>query len=630
MLLIVATGTALRFYRLPFIPFTYDEVSAWARTGFSNFKDLIEQGVMGDGHPAGIQVFLNYWRMLFGDSEISFKLPFLMMGILCIWLVFLIGKFWFNETVGLLCAAFIATIQYAVEYSQIARPYISGLFFSLMAVWCWTNYLFNTGKMTKRFQLTAYILFASLCCYNHYFSLLFAFIIGVTGLFFVDVQKRWLYIFANLVVVILFLPHLIITLNQFKIGGVGGWLSRPDYYFFFRYLNYVFQFSWWTKGIVLLLIALGFFYPDNNIASKNKFRIICILWFFLPMLTGYFYSVYRNPVLQYSVLIFSFPFLLFFLFSFLKPFNLSVNFLLVAGVMITCSYALIFQRKHYTIFYHQPIEQIAKNCIHINQELNGNETVLINEPSKYFGYYLNKYQSNIKASYWQDLNIQSYIQFKNYLKSLDRKFIIAGNIPNDYLALIRQRFPFMISRETGFTYNFFCFSKIKEGVKVFNDVIFNDTLNFKQPDKYWISAIPPAGSLNDSAHFSMDATQEFSPAFYAPLKDIANSHYNVVTVSVHVKNLNWPNQTSLVFSFSNGDSTFFWQEKSLSLFMDSSESSGTAFYSISLRDVDVDMKHTFIKTYLWNKNKEPFDIDFMNVQLQEGNPVIYGLIEKVN
>lgn len=78
----------------------YDEVSAWGRTGFSSFSELIQKGVKGDGHPAGIQVFLNYWRMLAGDTEAAFKFPFLIMGILSIWLAFRIGKFWFNDTVG--------------------------------------------------------------------------------------------------------------------------------------------------------------------------------------------------------------------------------------------------------------------------------------------------------------------------------------------------------------------------------------------------------------------------------------------------------------------------------------------------------------------------------------------------
>ena len=69
---ILITGAALRFFGFPNIPFTYDELSAWGRTGYNSFSELIDQGVRGDGHPALIQVFLNYWRVIFGDSEAAF------------------------------------------------------------------------------------------------------------------------------------------------------------------------------------------------------------------------------------------------------------------------------------------------------------------------------------------------------------------------------------------------------------------------------------------------------------------------------------------------------------------------------------------------------------------------------
>lgn len=121
IIIVLTVGTVLRFYGFPHIPFTYDELSAWGRTDFTSFRELIDHGVRGDGHPALIQVFLFYWRKLFGDSEASFKFPFLLMGIASIYLSYLLGKKWFSETTGLLSAAFVSVLQYTVMYSQIAR-----------------------------------------------------------------------------------------------------------------------------------------------------------------------------------------------------------------------------------------------------------------------------------------------------------------------------------------------------------------------------------------------------------------------------------------------------------------------------------------------------------------------------
>ena len=134
ILLILFIGSILRFYNYVEIPFTHDEFSALFRLNFDSFSELIEKGVKVDGHPAGVHVFLYYWTKVFGSSEWIVKLPFTIFGIVSIWIIYLIGRKWFNETVGLISAAFIASIQFTVIYSQIARPYISGMFFSLIMV----------------------------------------------------------------------------------------------------------------------------------------------------------------------------------------------------------------------------------------------------------------------------------------------------------------------------------------------------------------------------------------------------------------------------------------------------------------------------------------------------------------
>jgi len=143
LLFIILVATVLRFYAPFDIPYTYDEFSALFRTHFNTFHDLIERGVKVDGHPAGVQVFLYYWTKWFGYSELVVKLPFIILGILSVWLVYKIFTEWVNQTVGLIAAAFVATLQYPVAYSQIARPYISGLFLSLLMVFFWHKVIFQ-------------------------------------------------------------------------------------------------------------------------------------------------------------------------------------------------------------------------------------------------------------------------------------------------------------------------------------------------------------------------------------------------------------------------------------------------------------------------------------------------------
>ena len=173
LLLILIISITLRFFNYFEIPFTYDEFSAFFRLNFDNFCELIDKGVKIDAHPAGIHVLMYYWSKIFGNSEWIIKLPFTIFGIVSIYLIYKIAKVWFNETVGLISASYLATIQFTVMYSQIARPYISGMFFSLLMIYYWSQLIKKPDKnLIKNTGL--FILGASLCAYNHHFSLLFA------------------------------------------------------------------------------------------------------------------------------------------------------------------------------------------------------------------------------------------------------------------------------------------------------------------------------------------------------------------------------------------------------------------------------------------------------------------------
>ncbi len=126
---ILVVAFLLRFFDLFNIPFTHDEFSTLFRTNFSSFSELIEKGVKIDAHPAGLQVFIYYYKQVFGTSTWVIKMPFLLFGLLSVYLVFKIYRNWFNLTIAYVAAAFMASIQFTVMYSQIARPYSSGLFF---------------------------------------------------------------------------------------------------------------------------------------------------------------------------------------------------------------------------------------------------------------------------------------------------------------------------------------------------------------------------------------------------------------------------------------------------------------------------------------------------------------------
>ena len=255
--LIVVVAAILRFYDFSNLPLTHDELSAFYRLKFDSFGELIEKGVLTDTHPAGVQVFLYYWTMLFGFSDMVFKLPFVLFGLASIVVAFFVSKKWFNGTVGLLLAASMATLQFHVMYSQVARPYISGLFFAMLMVYFWSQIVFE-NKHKKFDSLAGWILCAAVCCYNHHLSLLFAFIVGLTGLFFLKKEIIKPYIISLVAILILYIPHVSIFLDQFGQGGLE-WLRAPGKDFIIEHLAFIFHFSPLVYLATIVTVAVGIY-----------------------------------------------------------------------------------------------------------------------------------------------------------------------------------------------------------------------------------------------------------------------------------------------------------------------------------------------------------------------------------
>ena len=475
LVLILTVGTVLRFYNYGEIPFTHDEFSALSRLNFNSFSDLIEKGVKIDAHPAGVHVFMYYWTSFFGSAEWVVKLPFTVLGVLSIWLIYLIGKNWFNETVGLISASFITTIQFTIIYSQIARPYISGLFFSLLMVYYWTLIIKNPNKKYIR-NIILYVLSSAMCAYNHHFSLLFAVLVGLSGLFFVRKEYLIKYILAGILIFILYLPHLKIFLYQLNIGGIGGvdgWLGKPANDFFIEYIYYIFNFSILSIITAIILIIYGIkkrIYKNKNFKSY----ILFTAWFILPFLIGFYYSKILNPVLQFSVLIFSMPFLFLVLFGHFKLQSTKMNLIIVAIILITNTFSLVFEREHYKLFYHSVYEEILYDYNEAKKD--SKKTLLVVDSHQKITEYFSK-KNNLDTNFVKFQSFKSKIDFSNFLKDNKHyKQLFFGCLsfnPPSTIPLIQQYFPKKIWQKNYVGGNSYLFCNQNSEQKI------NNLLNFE-------------------------------------------------------------------------------------------------------------------------------------------------------
>lgn len=358
--IIILVAAVLRLWKLGDVPFMHDEFSALLRTRFDNFHDFIQQGVMPDSHPIGVQLFLWGWVKLFGMNEFWVKLPFVLMGIGSIYLIYLIGRQWFNRKVGLFSAAFFAVSQFTVFYSQLARPYSAGLFFVLLMSWFWYKVVFDVKKPSLGTYI-GFALSAWACSLMQYFSIAQAGLIFLTGLFFLPKERRKAYWLSGIGAVVLFAPTLPIFWQQlFVSGSIGGWLSAPKATFlldFIQYtMNYSMLFMFAVGNVILMPLIVG-----KRSKQRQPLRWAGLAWFVIIFAIAFVYSLLREPILQHSTLIFSYPFVIIVAFSMfgtrtLSPWQTAME---VAAILFIGIASLIMERRHYDLMYHQGFDQIA-------------------------------------------------------------------------------------------------------------------------------------------------------------------------------------------------------------------------------------------------------------------------------
>ncbi len=629
--LIITIGAVLRFYNYGAIPFTHDEFSAIFRTQFNNFHDLIAKGVVTDTHPAGVQVFLYYWVKLTGLSEPLVKLPFTIFSLISVYLIYSIGRRWFSATAGLISASFLAFLQYPVMYGQIARPYASGLFLVLLMVHFWTNLMLSPNRRYY-LNLVAYILTSALCAYNHHFSLLFCGIVALTGVFMISKPRRISYILSWILILQLYVPHISIFLGQLKQGGIGGWLSKPRPDFILDYLGYVFQFSWYVYALVILLVVLSLAWRTKGKKTDRRLVLVSFLWFFIPLLVGFLYSCYINPVLQYSVLIFSFPFLLLLMFFYSnagKPWQKSILVGLCAAVIIP---SLISERKHYQLFYHSAYHEILSDAKQAADSLGrSNCFVLIDSHRSFTDYYLARQEMpGFHLSYLHDVFEPPVIS--SIIDTCTAMYFVYGCISNskweDY-PIIQAKYPKLLIHKRLNEGDFYVFSK--DSVHGLNEYYFTSDVDFASNRTGWDNFQPAGVRVSGmdplTPVFYMDSSTEFSAAFRGSLRDISRQKNDIIDLWADV-------ETAEGFTEAYLQLGIYQKEKLLSFQSAAIHGSKPGKFRrifCSYRLADIDWRHHFlnVRGFIWNPKKQDLVIQRMSFRIRQGNPLLYGLYRKI-
>ena len=601
---IMLVATVLRLWKLGQVPFMHDEFSALLRTRFDSFHDFIQQGVMPDSHPIGVEAFLWLWVRVFGWSEFWVKLPFALMGIGSVYLIYLIGRQWFNRKVGLFSAAFFAVSQFTVFYSQLARPYSAGLFFVLLMAVFWYKVVFGTKTTTKDY--VGFALSAWACSLMQYFSIAQAGLVFLTGLFFLPKERRKAYWLSGIAAVVLFAPTLPIFYQQlFVSGSIGGWLSAPTTSFLSDFLQFTMNYSMlfmFAVGIVILLpLILG-----KRTKKNLPLRWAGLAWFVIIFAIAFIYSLKREPILQHSTLIFSYPFVIIVAFSLFGTRTLSPRqtAMVVAVLLFAGTSSLIMERRHFDLMYHQGFDQIATE-MQQDKEQYGDKIQ-----------FATRTEIGEAAEFYQaQTDVKNRIVFNRYTELGDfnrwlsehKDATMLGFGWTDYASPIWEtaavgNYPYLVEKKDWFTSRYLTLSK----TPVDSSRYLLTTLSEEPYPFYGQEWGQPYFLSCDSLPTDVEAL-----GIVAEVKSVDSLRNCVVVIEIHD---------------AATDSLLLWQ----GLPAESSRFPGGDNILTNALNFDDAPQGKTIKTYLWNQGHDQLILNKISYYYTQKSPVLTGLYEPLN
>jgi hypothetical protein len=508
-ILVVAVAAGLRFYDLFALPLTNDETSSLMRLNAKSVSELLGTVVWNDGHPMLVQVFLWYWTKWFGTAVWVVKLPFLLCGLGSVILMIHIGIRLGAAWAGLLAAAMLATLQFPLMYSEIARPYAPGLLLSLWAFYVWLRWLEVCRTEVAGINLWAKpLILLSIAGYlgasNHYFNGLILALLFISGLVILP-RNRWIrYLWPWLLGAALYMHQIGIFMHHLQVGS-PGWLKVPTIKSLFKHFMYCFGYSLWPIHVWLLGVLLGeliqkrkikwlgfdqiqaglkgsSFVADgsDSIEKHQKRTVNRTIWllYLAPLLIAYFYSVYRAPVFQDSVLLFSFGFgiLGFALWVDRRVLSLRLKAGLVVLTLLVNLYVLLVDRNHRELFNNQSYDAAVKTLKRwkvVDDVSRGDamwvygfESFFMKYHAQELGLALGKWQENGgDLQYFRDETVD-YASFRKKLTAVkgdDFYYLNMVGMDPMLRVWIQRAFPVLRSESMGPGYHIMHFSKVVEG-----------------------------------------------------------------------------------------------------------------------------------------------------------------------
>jgi hypothetical protein len=451
-------GLVFRLLFMHYQGLSNDELSGWGRTRFNDWQSFWHLGVKaGDMHPVFYQAFLWCWVRIFGDSEFSLRATGLLFYLLNSWLIYRISIRFFNKNAGLLILALYAGLAFTVMNTVFARPYNSGTFFLLLALWA----VCEINQLERRISgwHVALVIGLSGAMLSHYFAFLVAGFLGLAALIYVRKERRKDILIAGILSILIFIPHWPVTSFQLGQGGLG-WLGAPDWKwlptFFFALLNK----SW---VLVAFLAVLAFFSMRKSRYTPLSDEEKLVFWVFATsFMTGYVLSIWYTPILRDLVMLFLLPFLFLVLFRGFKKVKSGPFQVLLLAVPVAIGVHSIFKANLLKPLNFGVFREIGELTNSYSEKLGRDHITYASNfcSIDYLNYYLDAPVSE-EITDWAGK--ETLYKLAERAKKSDKPYFSYSwsNSPQlpMYYEVVRQYFPHIAQHEAYFNSAFTLFSK---------------------------------------------------------------------------------------------------------------------------------------------------------------------------
>jgi len=169
LLAVLVVALFLRAYQLDAESLWLDEAYA-VHMADNSFIQVLRLS-FPDGNPPLYYLLLHYWQWLFGDSELSVRIPSVLFGGFSVALIYKVGALLFGRVTGFIGALIMALSAYQLHYAQEARTYSMMVFLALSS-----SYLFLRLFGGKNYWVLAgYVLSSAALMYSQYHGIFIVF-----------------------------------------------------------------------------------------------------------------------------------------------------------------------------------------------------------------------------------------------------------------------------------------------------------------------------------------------------------------------------------------------------------------------------------------------------------------------